>query len=97
MKFADVALSPPVLWKSPAATRSPATGATAPPADNSTSTLATLGTLAAVAGTTIGAYHGYVRNGGSVGWAIAWGLLGGAFPLITVPIAVVQGVGTRKK
>jgi len=37
-------------------------------------------------------YHGYKRNN-SVGWAIAWGLLGGLFPIITPIIAVAQGFG----
>lgn len=38
------------------------------------------------------AYHGYRRND-SVGWAIAWGLLGGLFPVITPAIALAQGFG----
>jgi hypothetical protein len=38
------------------------------------------------------AFHGYKRNR-SVGWAVAWGLLGGAFPIITPVIAVAQGFG----
>lgn len=37
------------------------------------------------------AYHGYRRNRGSVGWAIAWGLLGGLFPIITPAVALAQG------
>ena len=51
--------------------------------------------LIATAGTGLGAYHGYKRND-SVGWAIAWGLLGGAFPVITIPVAFAQGFGERK-
>jgi hypothetical protein len=47
-------------------------------------------------GTGLGAYHGYKRNGGSVGWAIGWGLLGGLVPIITVPVALAQGFGKRK-
>lgn len=50
---------------------------------------------ASLAGTALGAYHGYKRNRGSVGWAIVWGLLGGAFPIITVPVALAQGFGER--
>jgi hypothetical protein len=51
---------------------------------------------ASMAGTGIGAYHGYKRNRGSVGWAIGWALLGGMFPVITVPIAFAQGLGKPK-
>lgn len=48
--------------------------------------------LAGIAGSALGAYHGYARND-SVGWAIAWGLLGGVFPLLTIPVALAQGFG----
>lgn len=41
------------------------------------------------------AYHGFKRND-SVGWAVAWGLLGGMFPVITPAIALAQGFGKRK-
>lgn len=51
---------------------------------------------AGIAGTVIGAYHGYKRND-SVGWAIGWGLLGGMFPVIVIPVAFAQGIGTRKR
>lgn len=40
------------------------------------------------------AYHGYRRNE-SVGWAVVWGLVGGVFWPIAVPIAVAQGYGER--
>lgn len=43
----------------------------------------------------VSAYHGYKRNQ-SVGWAIAWGLLGAIFPVITPAIAFGQGFGKRK-
>lgn len=46
------------------------------------------------AGTILGAYHGYKRNN-SVGWAIGWALLGGAFPFITIPVSLAQGFGKR--
>jgi len=52
--------------------------------------------LAGVAGTAIGAYHGYKRND-SVGWAIGWALLGGIFPVIVIPVAYAQGIGERKR
>lgn len=45
-------------------------------------------------GTILGAYHGYKRNN-SIGWGIAWGLLGGAFPFITIPVAFAQGFAKR--
>lgn len=51
-----------------------------------------IGTLAGMVG---GAYHGYKRNGDSVGWAIGWALLGGFWP-ITIPVMIVQGFGERK-
>lgn len=49
----------------------------------------------AVAGTALGAYHGYRRTE-SVGWAIGWALLGGLFPFITIPVALAQGFGRRE-
>jgi hypothetical protein len=51
--------------------------------------------LAGLAGTAIGAYHGYKRND-SVGWAIGWALLGGLFPIVVIPVAFAQGIGDRK-
>lgn len=40
-----------------------------------------------------GAYHGYKRNKGSVGWAVGWTILAGLFWPIAVPIMVAQGFG----
>jgi hypothetical protein len=51
--------------------------------------------VASVLSTALSAYHGYKRND-SIGWAIVWGLLGGAFPVITPTIAYAQGFGERK-
>jgi hypothetical protein len=48
---------------------------------------------ASLAGTATGAYHGYKRNHGSIGWAIGWGLLGGVVPIITIPVSLAQGFG----
>lgn len=48
--------------------------------------------LASLAGTAAGAFHGYRRND-SVGWGVWWALMGGLFPIVTVPIAVAQGFG----
>jgi hypothetical protein len=47
-----------------------------------------------VIGMATGAYHGYKRND-SVGWAIVWALLGGAVPIITIPVSIAQGYGKR--
>lgn len=49
-----------------------------------------------LASSAVSTYHGYKRND-SVGWAIAWGLLGAAFPVITPAVAVAQGLGKRKR
>lgn len=42
-------------------------------------------------------YHGYKRNRGSVGWAVAWGLLGGAFPIVSGVVALAQGYAKPAK
>lgn len=42
-----------------------------------------------------GVYHGYKRNE-SVGWALGWGFLTAAFPIIMIPIAIAQGFGKPK-
>lgn len=60
-------------------------------------TLALVYATAGIVGTGVGAYHGYKRNGNSLGWGIAWGLLGGMFPIFVVPIALAQGVGKRSR
>jgi len=52
--------------------------------------------LLSLAGAVSGAYHGYKRND-SVGWAIGWGLLGGIFPVITIPVSLAQGYGQPHK
>lgn len=38
------------------------------------------------------AYHGYKRNQ-SIGWALVWGIIGGAFWPLGLPIAFAQGYG----
>lgn len=48
-----------------------------------------------VAGAALGAYHGYKRNGGSIGWALGWSIFGGALPIFAIPLALAQGVGKR--
>lgn len=42
----------------------------------------------------LSAYHGYMRTQ-SVGWAVGWALVGGLFPVITLPVAIAQGFGKR--
>lgn len=49
-----------------------------------------------IAGGAAATYHGYRRNQ-SVGWALAWGFVGGLFPVTTNVIGVAQGFGKRKK
>lgn len=68
--------------------------ATATPAP-AASPLSAVWTLLSVVGTAVGAYHGYKRNQ-SIGWGIWWAICGGVAPVITVPIALAQGVGEKK-
>jgi len=51
--------------------------------------------ISGMAGSAVGAYHGYKRNN-SIGWAIGWAVLGGLFPVIVIPVAFAQGIGKRK-
>ena len=57
--------------------------------------IATAGAAIGVAGAALGAYHGYRRDN-SVGWAIWWSLMGAAFPIVTIPVALAQGFGQPK-
>jgi hypothetical protein len=52
-----------------------------------------LGWIASVAAS---AYHGSKRNGGSIGWGLWWGFVGGVFPVVTPAIAAAQGFGECK-
>ncbi len=45
----------------------------------------------------LGAYHGYKRHNGSVGWAIGWAALGTFAPVITPAVALAQGFGKPMK
>tara|TARA_R110000824_G_scaffold87425_1_gene215528 strand:+ start:1409 stop:1699 length:291 start_codon:yes stop_codon:yes gene_type:complete len=47
-----------------------------------------------MAGTGLGAWHGYKRTN-STGWAIGWALLGGMFWPIAIPLMFAQGLGKR--
>jgi hypothetical protein len=51
--------------------------------------LGAVGTLGVIGGG-LSAYHGYRRHG-TVGAAIGWGILGAIFPVVAVPVALVQG------
>jgi hypothetical protein len=53
------------------------------------------GVLSAVSAGVSG-YHGYKRNN-SLGWGVAWFLLGGLFPVITPTVAFAQGFGKRSR
>lgn|SRR5574341_1006069 len=53
----------------------------------------TLWTVLGVAGTALGAYHGYKRNHGSLGWAVGWGIFGAFLPILSIPISLAQGFG----
>ena len=68
--------------------------ATATPAP-AASPLSAVWTLLSVVGTAVGAYLGYKRKQ-STGWGILWAICGGVAPVITVPIALAQGVGEKK-
>lgn len=48
--------------------------------------LSLLYTAGWLAGTGLGAMHGYKKHNDSFGWAIGWGILGGLFWPITVPV-----------
>ena len=86
--------APTTAWSSnlftPAAADGTATGQVAPSYG-----METLASSVALAGTALGAYHGYKRTE-SLGWALGWALLGGLFPIITIPVALAQGFGRRE-
>lgn len=58
--------------------------------DSGTVTYAVLG----LAGLSAGLYHGWKRTH-STAWTIIWGLAGAWFPVITIPVAVIQGFGKK--
>jgi hypothetical protein len=47
--------------------------------------------LIGIAGVALGTYHGYRRDNGSIGWTLAWGLFGGTFPIIAIPLMLAEG------
>lgn len=50
--------------------------------------------LAGLAGAGLGIYHGWKRTH-STPWTAVWGVAGGLFPVIAVPVMLVQGFGKR--
>lgn len=74
----------------PSSNNSPLTNPAAP------STMMNIWGAVTVASMAASAYHGYKRNGKSVGWGIGWGLLGSLFPIITPVVAVAEGFGKKK-
>lgn len=83
----DAAVAVP---SSPAATLAPA------PAEPQITPLGAALVIADIALTGALAYHGYRRNK-SIGWALVWAVLGGAVPIIGVPVALAQGFAEPKQ
>ncbi len=52
---------------------------------------------ASLAGAISGAYHGYKRNNGSVGWAFGWSVFGGLLPFFSIPLSLAEGFGKPEK
>jgi hypothetical protein len=50
-----------------------------------------------IMGGSVGAYHGYKRNRGAMGPAIAWGVCGAIFPMLTVGVGLFQGLAQPKR
>ena len=83
--------TPTSAWKSNLFTPAQLTG-TGQVVPMQTDTWSMLASGLGLAGTALGAYHGYKRTG-SLGWTLGWALLGGLFPIITIPVAFAQGFG----
>ena len=90
-KSAPLALLPTTAWASNLFAR-PGVTATGALSGAGADGLTTVASVLGVAGTGLGAYHGYRRTG-SLGWTLAWAILGGLFPIITIPVAFAQGFG----
>lgn len=58
--------------------------------------LGTLGGVLSLVGAMTGTYHGYIRNNGSFGWALAWLAFGSVLPVFSIPISLAQGFGKPK-
>ncbi len=89
----DVPSIPAPIQPQPLAVQPPAP-APREPKDEGLSISSALWSVAVIASTGLCAYHGFKRND-SVGWGVAWGILGSMFPVITVAIAAGQGFGVR--
>jgi hypothetical protein len=61
--------------------------------DNS---VGTIYSAAGLATSIAGAYHGYKRNHGSVGWSIGWFIFGGLIWPLALPIMLAEGFGEPK-
>ena len=48
-------------------------------------------------GASVGAYHGYKRNRGSMGAAVGWGIAGAVAPVITIGVGLYQGLAQPKR
>lgn len=59
--------------------------------DGSTNTSAVVWTGVSVVSAFASAYHGAMRNKGSVGYGFLWGVAGALSPIVTPAIAVAQG------
>jgi hypothetical protein len=57
------------------------------------STVASVWRVAGTVASAALAWHGYRRNHGSIGWAIAWAVVGGFAWPIALSIAVASGFG----
>lgn len=53
--------------------------------------LAAVFTAIDLAAITLGTYHGYKRNHGSIGWAIGWAAFGAVLPILALPIMFAEG------
>jgi hypothetical protein len=52
--------------------------------------------IISTASAAVSGYHGYKRND-SLGWGIAWFVLGGLFPVLTPTIAFAEGYAKPKR
>ena len=58
--------------------------------------LGTIGTMLSIVGAMSGMYHGYIRNGNSLGWGIGWMAFGSLLPIISIPLSLAQGFAQQK-
>lgn len=87
--FAAAGLGQQTATSSPATTSSTGTALTISQPVRTAMYVAGTASVAALA------YHGYKRNQ-SIGWALVWGILGGAFWPIALPISLAQGFGKAR-